>query len=59
MGKRLKPVREDGNAQRGVTEMTTAERNHEWLPFKLFVIAAALVAAGWIALFVAMALWPL
>jgi len=39
--------------------MTTAERNHEWLPFKLFLVGAALVAAGWIALLVVMAVWPM
>jgi hypothetical protein len=39
--------------------MTTTERNREWLPFKLFIISAALLAAGWIMLVVVMALWPM
>lgn len=39
--------------------MTTAERNHEWLPVKVFVIGVALAGAGWIALLVAMAVWPM
>ncbi len=38
--------------------MRTLDRYHEWLPWKLFIAFLAMAAAGWVALFVAMAFWP-
>ena len=54
----MRPLVLELKSTRGVNEMTTAERNHEWLPWKLFIIGIALTAAGWIALFALMAFWP-
>jgi hypothetical protein len=44
---------------KGVSEMTTAQRNHEWMPLKLFIVGIMMAVFSWIGLLVVMAIMPI